>query len=96
MSSYLREKGLKFAYLIEVQFYVNQLAQHLGERFTDTLKKEFIAAAKKIRPQSNLNFFKVILPTEEVSAHLYLLAQQYFEANKPLPSENYKPINGVI
>jgi hypothetical protein len=50
-SRYLREKGLKFTHIIEIQFYVNALQERLGERFTKEIKDEFISSAKKIVKQ---------------------------------------------
>lgn len=44
---YLRSKGLKFADLIEIQFYVNQLKEELKEFFPEKAQKIFIKEAKR-------------------------------------------------
>lgn len=48
VSSYLRKKGIKYADVIEIQFYINQLKEKLGDLWTTDIGKEFIAEAKQI------------------------------------------------
>lgn len=45
---YLRKKGLKFANIIEIQFYINQLKERLKTHWNDTLRNEFIKTAKEV------------------------------------------------
>jgi len=47
INTYLREKGLKFADLIEIQFYIEQLYEELGSVFTITIWEQFVENAKK-------------------------------------------------
>jgi hypothetical protein len=47
ISTYLKKKGIKFADVIEIQFYLNQLEKNLGTMWSDELRKKFIAEAKE-------------------------------------------------
>jgi hypothetical protein len=56
VSSYIRTKGLKYTNIIEIQFYVNQLKECLGCKFTPELRNQFVLdAKKKLHEQGELN-----------------------------------------
>lgn len=56
-SSYLRKKGLKYANLIEIQYYLNQLQEILKEKFTNELRNNFIKDAKiELKSQGEVNY----------------------------------------
>lgn len=46
--TYLRAKGVKFADIIEIQFYLNQLKEKVGTKLTEIDSKLFIEESKKI------------------------------------------------
>ena len=48
MASYARKKGIKFADIIEIQFYINQISQDTKDAFTDRERQLFIKQAKGI------------------------------------------------
>lgn len=48
IASYARQKALKFANTIEIQFYLNELADHLGDLLTDDKRMEFMMESKRI------------------------------------------------
>lgn len=48
ISSYLRKKGIKFADLMEIQFFINQMEEILGNLLTDQKRLDFIWVAKRI------------------------------------------------
>lgn len=80
VSSYLREKGLKFSHIIEIQFYLNQLKKILGDQFTEQLMAGFIADAKSII-KMNKNTF---LTEGSEQKNVYALAKTYLEKNLDL------------
>lgn len=46
--SYLRDKSIKLADIIEIQFYANLMKKILGDKFTDRMLSNFIKTAKGI------------------------------------------------
>jgi len=77
VSSYSREKGLKFTQIIEIQFYLNQLQSNLGNKFTKEIKDDFISAAKKEVKQ----YGKIASLSEKQNNALYDLAQKTLSEN---------------
>lgn len=78
-SGYARKKGLKYAHIIEIQFYLDQLEEHLKERFIPELAHQFIASAKlKLNDK----------PSSNGGNELFKLATNYLNANLEC---SYKP-----
>jgi len=46
-NNYLREKGLKFIDIIEIQFYVNELEKAAGQKLTSVERENFVVGAKE-------------------------------------------------
>lgn len=46
ISTYLRKKGIKYADIIEIQFYINELSREAGTLWSDEIRKNFIDQAK--------------------------------------------------
>jgi hypothetical protein len=81
ISNFLREKGLKYTQIIEIQFYLNQL-KTTGIAITEDLTNNFIQDAKKeFKIHGKRIFFS------NASGHLNHLAQKYlakyFKADEP-------------
>jgi len=76
-SSYLRKKGLKFAHIIEIQFYLNQLKDALGVNFTKQLRANFIREAKdNFNKQGKISFLSA-----EGKKSMYEIVQKYLKSN---------------
>jgi hypothetical protein len=52
---YLRQKGLKLAKIIEIQFYLNQLKTILGSDLTEDTRKQFVRDAKQFIKSNTRN-----------------------------------------
>ncbi len=76
-SDYLRQKGLKYANIIEIQFYLKQLETRLGSVFTKDLRKQFVKEAKeKLVSQGEVNHDNL-----RSRAGLHQFTQAFFEKN---------------
>lgn len=91
VSSYLREKGLKLANIIEIQFYLNQLKNILGNQFTETVMKNFIRDAKVEFKQHGHSFL-----TQDGKKRLYDLAKKYLEKNLNLSETKISTLDTII
>lgn len=76
VSNYLREKGLKFSQIIEIQFYLNQLKNFLGNQFTEKLRENFITDAKAVFKINRYSFL-----AKDGDSNLYDVAAGYLESN---------------
>lgn len=74
VSAYAREKGFKYAKIIEIQFYIEQLQKNLGERFTAEIHSQFIFDAK-IKNKAIFN------------NSIYKLAEKYLKDYSKKPSK---------
>lgn len=74
VNGYLRQKGIKYSEIIEIQFYVNQIEKELkakgvNDNVISKTKQEFVKIAKQMLKKQRLE--------QPVTQSLYELANQY-------------------